>query len=175
MKLKNIPLGPRLTLAFGIILAGLLFVSAVGCWTIDLLAQDASFITQANPHGDASAVSLLRPFDSATPPFIFASRVMVSTVAICFVLAVLMIWTITRSITGPLQEVNEALVRIGNGDLTVILTYDSKDELGRLCSSVNKLVSQLNFLPTRFVDSTKTLDASASQLTFVVEKVTAAS
>jgi methyl-accepting chemotaxis protein len=84
-------------------------------------------------------------------------------------------WAITRSITIPLKQVNEVLALMEHGDLTHRLTYASKDELGVVCTNVNHFVDRLHELLAQVVTSARTMNVSASRLSFVVEKVTTAS
>lgn len=104
-----------------------------------------------------------------------ARMILLSTLALCLLFAVATTVIITRSITVPLDEVNQVLGRMEHGDLTQRLTYISKDELGVVCTNVNHFVDRLHELLGNVVDSSKTLNSAASRLTSVVEKVTSSS
>jgi methyl-accepting chemotaxis protein len=104
-----------------------------------------------------------------------ARMILLSTLALCLLFAIATTVVITRSITVPLDEVNQVLGRMEHGDLTQHLTYTSRDELGVVCANVNRFVDRLHDLLRQVVDSTKTLSLSASRLSFVVEKLTSAS
>ncbi len=58
------------------------------------------------------------------------------------VIIVLVIY-IVRSITKPVYEIERATKLLAEGDLSAIVTYESKDELGSLADSVRKLISNL--------------------------------
>lgn len=104
-----------------------------------------------------------------------ARTVLETALLLCLLFAGVITWAITRSITIPLKQVNEVLGLMEHGDLTHRLTYASKDELGVVCTNVNHFVDRLHELLAQVVTSAKTLNLSASRLSFVVEKVTTAS
>ena len=51
---------------------------------------------------------------------------------------------LTRSIVSPIKEIQIAMENVTNGDLTIKLTHESKDELGMLQKSVQSMASFLN-------------------------------
>lgn len=51
---------------------------------------------------------------------------------------------ITRSITKPISELKDAAEHMVNGDFSIEVTYDSKDELGVLANSMKRMIHQLN-------------------------------
>ncbi|MEQ1563383.1 MAG: methyl-accepting chemotaxis protein [Nitrospiraceae bacterium] len=104
-----------------------------------------------------------------------ARTVLEAALLLCLLFAGVITWAITRSITIPLKQVNEVLGLMEHGDLTHRLTYTSKDELGVVCTNVNHFVDRLHELLAQVVTSARTLNLSASRLSFVVEKVTTAS
>lgn len=140
----------------------------------------------AGPSMNAAGESLSRLFGTVSA-FAAQSRedsshkrqlfhfVMLAVVMACLAITAILVWTITRSVTAPLHLVNQALARVSAGDLTTRMEYESRDELGEVCANVNHLIDQLTKLLGQFIQSSQTMEASASQLAFVVEKVTAAS
>lgn len=101
-----------------------------------------------------------------------ARIILTATLGLCLLFAVATTIIITRSITVPLDEVNQVLGRMEHGDLTQRLTYNSRDELGVVCTNVNHFVDRLHELLGHVVESTQTLTGAAARLTTVVEKVT---
>jgi|GEM_PF-1056381 methyl-accepting chemotaxis protein len=79
-----------------------------------------------------------------------------------FIIAVLIAFTITRSITKPLVEVVAANNKLANGDLTVDLTVDRKDEIGILMGSMKEMVGNLRNIVTNIQTAAKNV-ASGSQ------------
>ncbi|MGB8954115.1 MAG: methyl-accepting chemotaxis protein [Tumebacillaceae bacterium] len=73
-------------------------------------------------------------------------------------------WLIVRIITRPLRMVQEMMSKAEAGDLTVEGTYESKDELGRLTQSFNKMISGLRALISEIHRSSLRLTNSAEEL-----------
>ena len=73
-------------------------------------------------------------------------------------------WLIVRMITRPLRMVQEMMSMAEAGDLTVEGTYESKDELGRLTQSFNKMISGLRTLISEIHSSSLHLASSAEEL-----------
>ena len=59
-------------------------------------------------------------------------------------IAVSFAWFITRSITRPIAEATAAAQRLAEGDLTVRLNADSKDEVGVLMTAMQNMVNKLS-------------------------------
>jgi methyl-accepting chemotaxis protein len=52
-------------------------------------------------------------------------------------------WFITRSITRPLISATEAIGQVSLGDLSATLVADSKDEIGQISTSINRMIDGL--------------------------------
>lgn len=123
-----------------------------------------------------TVVSVARDSKDASEHTSLTGRsVLISTLTLCLLFAIATTSFITLSITTPLSQINGVLARMEHGDLTHRLTYSGKDELGVVCTNVNHFVDRLHELLGNVVTSTQTLTQSSSRLSFVVEKVTAAS
>jgi signal transduction histidine kinase len=61
-------------------------------------------------------------------------------------LSILTIFLFSRFITKPLVKMKKATEKISNGDLTVSLQVTSKDELGQLATSIQKLANDLQYM-----------------------------
>ena len=58
-------------------------------------------------------------------------------------LATLLIWTTTRSILRPIQEVTQSAIAIGAGNLNQAVPVVSHDEMGQLAEAFNRMSRQL--------------------------------
>jgi methyl-accepting chemotaxis protein len=83
--------------------------------------------------------------------------------AVAILLSILFAFFVTRSITKPIEELVSINDRIADGDLTVTIALESKDEVGKLADSSRKLVNRMREVLTR-VAETSGLVASASLL-----------
>lgn len=58
--------------------------------------------------------------------------------------AVLLSFFLSRSISGPLLEINKITRKISDGDFTSRVTVTAQDEIGQLAGSINDLAAKLN-------------------------------
>ncbi|MEH6626039.1 MAG: methyl-accepting chemotaxis protein [Motiliproteus sp.] len=93
----------------------------------------------------------------------------ISAAIILVILAVCSL--IARSITVPLEETVEALENIsaGDGDLTVRLDINAKDEISRLRGSFNRFVDKIHGVVVEVADASEKLADSAEQLATVTQ------
>lgn len=97
------------------------------------------------------------------------------SVLIISVLAAMVSLLISRAIVRPVIGVSEALrdMADGNGDLTLRLPDDGKDEIGVLCSNFNTFIERLHGTISGFSNNASELDRHAlevSQLAMDTEK-----
>ena len=71
------------------------------------------------------------------------SNVSLALTLLAILAGVTMAWTISRSITGPVLRVVGLLKEVAKGDLSNQIHVDSKDEVGLLAESTNRMVENL--------------------------------
>ncbi len=64
----------------------------------------------------------------------------------CCLLAVIFSIVLSGSISKPVRRLSNLMLKVGQGDFSVLSTYESKDEIGILSSHFNKMVSQVQQL-----------------------------
>ena len=86
--------------------------------------------------------------------------------AIAVIIGIVLAVFITRSITGPVDQVILMARDIaeGQGDLTRRLTYDAKDEIGELAKWFNAFLEKLQTMILDIVDNSRTIDRSSGRL-----------
>ena len=96
-----------------------------------------------------------------------------SVVAVIFIVCIIIITT--TYITVPLDAVVAGMKDIaqGEGDLTLRIKADSKDEIGALASWFNVFIQKLNGIILNVVDNTQALDASSIELSGISEQMAA--
>lgn len=72
------------------------------------------------------------------------SRIIIAAVIILVIVVligtILLAVYITKSLTAPIIEIETAAIKMADGDFDVMVTYESKDELGSLAMSINRMV-----------------------------------
>lgn len=93
-----------------------------------------------------------------------SSIVLISIIVLSIILFVATSWIISRSIYGPLKQMEYLMQKAKNGDLTVYSDYESKDEIGSLSKSFNEMITQIKSLIMMVRESSDQVAASSEQL-----------
>ncbi|MCL6601736.1 MAG: methyl-accepting chemotaxis protein [Paenibacillus sp.] len=96
-------------------------------------------------------------------------------IAVVLILCVLISFVITRLITKPLKELQELMQRAEQGDLTVSALYNSKDEIGVINGSFNRMLVSLRTMMLGVAESAEMLSASSEEMSASSEQTTLAS
>jgi methyl-accepting chemotaxis protein len=91
-------------------------------------------------------------------------KIMYSLTASAIVISLLIAIFITRNITIPLFRGVNAADRVSEGDLTVEIAVDSRDETGRLLSSLNNTISKLNQVVGTVMNAVMNVSNGSQQL-----------
>ncbi len=89
-----------------------------------------------------------------------------------FALVLLMLWSLTRSLTGRIERLNRFAQRVAEGDLTETTDRSSgRDEVGQLMGAVNRMVERLREMVERVretsasvAEASRGMSASTQQL-----------
>jgi methyl-accepting chemotaxis protein len=92
----------------------------------------------------------------------------------CTVLALLMAYAITRSITGPIRQVVDVANRLSEGDLTVRIEVTSKDELGQLLQAMQNMLSKLTQVVTEVNGGAEALAGAAEEVSATAQSLSQA-
>jgi len=94
-------------------------------------------------------------------------------VAIAIVLSFVISFTVTRFILKPVHKTIKAINQIAQGDLTLHLDVDSKDEIGELVEAVNTMRDKMNEAVGNALDIASALANSAAEEAASVEETSA--
>ncbi|MDT8899923.1 methyl-accepting chemotaxis protein [Anaeroselena agilis] len=90
-------------------------------------------------------------------------------------LGALFAFILARGIAGPVQRLVEGVTLVAGGDLTRAVSVESRDEIGTLAASFNKMVADLRALVSQVSDLAHKLAASSQELTASAEQSAQAS
>ncbi|MBB5173402.1 methyl-accepting chemotaxis protein [Texcoconibacillus texcoconensis] len=103
---------------------------------------------------------------------------MMSSVAVVLLIMIALVGTtmvwMTRRMSARLQNVNEALMKAGEGDLSTTVEDQSHDEIGQLVQGFNAMKSNLQQLIQQVVETSEQVAASSQQLTASSDETTKA-
>jgi methyl-accepting chemotaxis protein len=93
-----------------------------------------------------------------------ARVVLYAVAAAAILLAVVIAWRITRSITGPMREAVRIATTVAAGDLTSRIEVDSKDETGELLAALKAMNESLRTIVHQVRDGTRTLATATDEI-----------
>jgi len=100
-----------------------------------------------------------------------ARAMMLSAVAVSLLLGVILSIVIARGFSVPLGQAVAVLERVADGDLTVVLDVNTKDEVGQMASALNRAVERLNSTLQEVADSAANASSSSQQLAAASEAI----
>ena len=89
---------------------------------------------------------------------------------IAMVLGGVFAFMLARGIAGPVQRLVEGVNQVAGGDLTRVVSVESRDEIGTLAAGFNKMVADLRALVSQVSGLAETLAASSQELTASAEQ-----
>ncbi|MDE6363139.1 MAG: MCP four helix bundle domain-containing protein [Lachnospiraceae bacterium] len=96
-----------------------------------------------------------------------AIRIMITVIVTIVLVGVFFSFVIIRSIKTPISEIENAAIKMAEGDLNVSISYISKDELGVLAAQVGRLIHKLQVI----IDDENKFLAKMAQGDFTVDSV----
>ncbi len=93
-----------------------------------------------------------------------ARNLMLTLAGLAVLLAVMIAWWVTRSVTGPIREAMGVAEGLAKGDLTQKIEAKSKDETGQLLTALGNTVTQLKGIMGGIKESTETISTASSQI-----------
>ncbi|KUL31967.1 methyl-accepting chemotaxis protein [Actinoplanes awajinensis] len=133
-----------------------------------VLEITAELDTSVNKRADTLRTEVQRARDTAL-------RMLAIALGLALVLAVVMGVWVTRSVTGPLATVVEALKRLAGHDLTVRVDLKRRDELGVLGDAVNSTAESLRTTVSAIAGHAGAVSTSSQELHEVSAQIAAAS
>ncbi|MFC7688103.1 methyl-accepting chemotaxis protein [Ureibacillus sp. GCM10028918] len=104
-----------------------------------------------------------------------ARLLVIITIILAIIITITVSLVIARMITKPLRKIQELLGIVENGDFTVKGDYQSKDEIGMLNLSFNKMVEGVNSVIRTVGNTSEQVAAASEELSASAEQSTRAS
>ncbi|MCZ8513036.1 methyl-accepting chemotaxis protein [Paenibacillus filicis] len=106
--------------------------------------------------------------------FHHAMTIITLVTLIAIAISALLGWFINRIIIRPIQELQHSMSEVEQGDFTVQGTYKSKDELGQLTRSFNRMIENVRGLIKQVAETSEQVAASSEELTASAEETSKA-
>ncbi len=91
-------------------------------------------------------------------------NIQILTIIITIILGLVFIWFLSNSIGKPIAEGIEMAEKVAEGDLTVSVKAERKDEVGRLATALNKMTENLNVLISDIIQTSEEIINSSEEL-----------
>jgi methyl-accepting chemotaxis protein len=104
-----------------------------------------------------------------------AARILTIVGIVAALLTIAFAWFITRSITRPVTEALNAANRLAEGDLTVKLEADSKDEVGMLMNAMQNMIGKLTQIIGEVRTAADNLTNAAGQVSATAQSLSQSS
>ncbi len=104
-----------------------------------------------------------------------AKNLILGFAASAILLAIAFAWWVTRSITQPINRAVEAAGRLAEGDLTVKLDSDTKDEVGLLLNAMQNMIGKLTQIIGEVRTAADNLTSAAGQVSATAQSLSQSS
>ncbi|GGX54780.1 hypothetical protein GCM10007392_22800 [Saccharospirillum salsuginis] len=89
-------------------------------------------------------------------------NVVISATALILVLCLLISWLVVRSVRRPIQRLSEYMKRVGSGDFTAEPGQYSRDEIGQIFQSTERLVESIREMIARIAELNRDINVISS-------------
>ncbi|MDX9707064.1 MAG: methyl-accepting chemotaxis protein [Azospira sp.] len=128
---------------------------------LELIAYQTKLMEEAGEQADAMAAE---------------TQTMILALALTsFLIALAFAWGVTRSITRPVSEAARAANELSEGNLTVEVHVDSKDEVGQLMSSIQTMIGKLTQIISEVNIASGALNDAAAQVSATAQSLSQSS
>jgi len=133
------------------------YLKAVG----DLTIFQSELMTKAGKDAEAAADS--------------AQRLLIILASVATLIALAFAWWVTISITRPINIAVDAASRLAEGDLTVRIESDSKDEVGMLMNAIQNMIGKLTQIIGEVRTAADNLTNAAGQVSATAQSLSQSS
>ncbi len=93
-----------------------------------------------------------------------SQMVMVTGLIIALILGLAIAFFISKAITAPIQEAVKVADRLAEGDLTVDITVDSKDETGQMLGAMKRMVEKIKGVVGEILSASENVAGGSQQM-----------
>ncbi len=102
--------------------------------------------------------------EAATQAYVDGRNMLITITLVLVILSLGMAFWITRSITKPVGEALDAANALAEGDLSVQLVANSRDEMGQLMGAMENMITKLNHIIGEVRSSADNLSSAAEEV-----------
>jgi len=114
------------------------------------------------------------PRSEITSDFYASLTTMIISLLGAFIVVGFVAWFFLLRLLRPIEEISKQVARIGDGDLSVIITSTSKDEIGILARALSVTIGNFRKMIAEVQEASETVSASSEELTASTEQLSQA-
>ncbi len=103
-----------------------------------------SFETYLNQVIDEASSIADEYYQSGAKTKMISSLILAALAVVSVIISLLLVFSIVRNLTHPIFEIENAVQRMAQGDMSAKVTYESRDELGSLAENLRTVLSTLS-------------------------------
>jgi methyl-accepting chemotaxis protein len=119
----------------------------------------------------AAETGVARISNDTTVALTTAGRLTIGCLAVALVIGGILALVITRMITRPLVRATAAVEKVANGDLTESLTISSQDEVGQICTALNRMLENLRHIVGDVSQASNNVAAGSEEMTATAQQL----
>ncbi|MDO6761934.1 methyl-accepting chemotaxis protein [Agarivorans sp. 1_MG-2023] len=123
--------------------------------------QTAEALEQLTLASDAVSSMIVKAKAQVSNTSQTAITTMIAVVLASLTISLVVAWSVTSSIKGPLKRTLAQMKKLVDGDFSEQITIEKNDEFGQIAQQLNLLTEQFNQVIGSMVDSAKQLESSA--------------
>ncbi|MFZ2854481.1 MAG: MCP four helix bundle domain-containing protein, partial [Rhodocyclaceae bacterium] len=135
----------------------------------------ADYIASINALIEFQTTAMEKAGKDAEASYQSARTLMLALSLAALIVSILFAWWVTRSITRPVNEALDAATRLADGDLTVKLESDSKDEVGLLMGAMQNMIGKLTQIIGEVRSAADNLTNAAGQVSATAQSLSQSS
>ncbi|WP_159885508.1 methyl-accepting chemotaxis protein [Paenibacillus puerhi] len=137
----------------------------------DLAAQGEKVRGSLNRLIDLNVKLAEQKNEESIEAYISARNILITVIIVSFIFSISIGYAIAQTIARPLGQMVALISQIAEGDLRHKMERDTKDEVGQLSASVNRMIDSLRGLIGGISASSQSLAAAAQQISATSEEV----
>lgn len=120
-------------------------------------------------------VGIAYPKETVEGAIIDIRNIIIGIACVSIFMAIFISYFFSRGLTRPLQSLTNHVQRVAEGDLTLQLQVQSRDEVGILTEHFNEMIQQMNEMVSKIKHNVATVQQSAHNLHYLTNETVGAS
>ena len=150
-------------------------MAAVNYLLEEISPKHLAYMTVAQQLIDYEDALTKKAGENAQAVYLSTRNLVIGLFAVAIVASIALAWLLTVSITRPLNRAVSAANALAEGDLTVKIAVESRDETGQLLQAMQNMVAKLTQIITNVRSGADALSSASEQISATAQSLSQAS